>query len=75
MRKVLAQSASACQCHAMAQENYTTELAKKLYATARSLVSRVPGDQDGKVLGWSGFHVELDEIERLCKELRGSVRR
>jgi hypothetical protein len=48
------------------------KVARELMSLAEKVHDRI-GDE-GEVLGWNGFHVDLDLIEEACGQLRTMVR-
>lgn len=56
----------------MSSNERMKELAAALQRAAVRVVSRVP--DEGPILGWRGFHVDLDEVEDLANQLRDGAR-
>jgi signal transduction protein with GAF and PtsI domain len=54
------------------EEGTLKDLAGALQRAAVRVVSRIP--DEGPVLGWRGFHIDLDEIEDLVGQLRMKAR-
>lgn len=50
----------------------TKELVRKLHERVGHVVTRVT--DDGTILGWQGFHMDLDDAERMIAKLRLLVR-
>lgn len=48
------------------------KLIAKLQANVEHLRTRVP--ESGPIAGWTGFHIELDEIDALTNRLRLGAR-
>lgn len=48
------------------------ELIAQLQANVEHLKTRVP--ESGPISGWSGFHIELDNIDDLTKRIRLGAR-
>lgn len=48
------------------------EMASEIQELAVKLRSRIP--TEGQILGWRGFHIDLDEIDDLTRRLRLGAR-